>query len=151
MTTSEAERTGVAEATGSMRTEERLRRWATAMVAALLTQVLLGVANAAWLHVPEAGDAFAGTTPAWLLLAHVVVGTMIVAGAVVVLVLAIRSHGRAWVTAAVLGVAGVVLAWAAGSTFISNHGAEWASMLMATGCVIAIASYVVALARQGTR
>lgn len=128
-----------------------MRGWAAAMVAALLAQVLLGVANAGWLDVPEAGDPFAGATPAWLLVAHVVVGTMIVVGAVVVLVLAIRSHRRTCVWAAVLGVWGVVLAWASGSTFISTHGAEWASMLMATGCVVAIAAYVVALARDDAR
>jgi hypothetical protein len=36
----------------------------------------------------------------------------------------------------------VVMAFAGGDSFVRTHGNEWASLAMATGCVIALASYV---------
>jgi hypothetical protein len=129
--------------------DARLRAWCGILLGALLLQVLLGAANVSWLEIPEADERGATESPQWLLQAHAWLGTAIVVGAVVLLVLAIRSHSRGWILVAVIGLVGLVLALASGDRFVRSHGLdEAASMAMAVGAVLALAAYVVGVARR---
>jgi heme A synthase len=147
MTTIERPRTD--EVLLKQRHDARLRSWCAILLGALLLQVLLGAANVSWLEVPEAGDADSGASPRWLLESHEWLGAAIVMAAVVTLVLAIRSHDRAWIVVSVVGLVALVLALASGDAFVRSHGTqEVASMTMALGAVLAIASYAVGSARR---
>jgi heme A synthase len=127
----------------------RLRAWCVTVLGALLVQVLLGAANVSWLDIPEPGDPPAPESPQWLLQTHAWLGTAIVLGAIVLLVLAIRSHDRSWVIVAVIGLVGLVLALVSGDRFVRSHGREEAaSMAMACGAVLALAAYTVGVARR---
>jgi hypothetical protein len=127
----------------------RLRAWCGLLLGALLIQVLLGAANVSWLEIPEAEDGAATESPQWLLQSHAWLGTAIVIGAVVLLVLAIRAHDRGWILVAVVGLVGLVLALASGHRFVRSHGVEEAaSMAMAVGAVLALATYCVGVARR---
>jgi len=129
--------------------DARLRAWCGLLLGAVLIQVLLGAANVSWLDVPENGDAETGSSPRWLLEAHAWFGTAVVVAAIVLLVLAIRSHDRGWIVVAAVGLVGLVLALASGDRYVRSHGTEeWASMAMACGAVIALAAYTVGTSRR---
>jgi len=124
-----------------------LRLETTGLVAALLAQVLFGAANVAFVDVQ--GDEPA---PRWLFQLHAGLGLIIVLLAIALLVGAIRTRERGWVVTAGLGLSGVVTAFVGGDTFVRHGGVEWASFLMATGCVVALGVYVRALVTtRGTR
>jgi hypothetical protein len=128
----------------------RLRWLGVGTVFALLAQVLVGVADALWLNVPQTGSAWQQSTPQFLLTLHLVVGTVVLALVVWLAVLAVRAHDRVWTSASLVGIIGVVLGFAGGILFMGTNGqGGWSSMLMAIGCVGAIAGYAVALARRG--
>ncbi|HEV2377913.1 MAG TPA: hypothetical protein VGS19_37855 [Streptosporangiaceae bacterium] len=74
--------------------------------------------------------------------AHVVVGVAILGAAVAALVRAIRS--RKVVVFASLGLAAVLVAWAAGSAFASNQS-NGASLGMALATAVAMFSYLAAV------
>ncbi|HEX2808138.1 MAG TPA: hypothetical protein VHN80_18405 [Kineosporiaceae bacterium] len=59
-----------------------------------------------------------------------------------------RAHDRVWTIASGVGVVGVLLGFAGGILFMGTNGQAFPSMLMAFGCVAAIAGYVIALARR---
>lgn len=131
--------------------DARLRAWCAILLGALLIQVLLGAANVSWLDIPESGDAATEASPQWLLQAHAWFGTAIVVAAIVVMVLAIRSHDRGWMVVAAVGLVGLVLALASGDRFVRSHGElEVASMAMACGAVVALAAYAIGAARRRT-
>lgn len=129
--------------------DARFRAWCAILLGALLLQVLLGAANVSWLDVPGAGDSTSEPSPSSLLATHAWLGTAIVIGAIVVLVLAIRSHDRTWIVIAVTGLVGVAVALASGDLFVRSHRElETASMAMACGAVLALAAYTVGLSRR---
>ena len=129
--------------------DARLRAWCGLLLGAVLIQVLLGAANVSWLRVPESGDATTGVSPRWLLEAHAWFGTALVVAALVLLVLAIRSHDRTWILLAAIGLVGLVVALASGDQYVRSHGhEEWASMAMACGAVITLAAYAVGASRR---
>ena len=129
--------------------DARLRAWCAILLGTLLLQVLLGAANVSWLDVPGAGDSTSEPTPPWLLATHAWLGTAIVVGAIAVLVLAIRSHDRAWIVITVTGLVSVVVALASGDLFVRSHGElEAASMAMAGGAVVALAAYAGGISRR---
>lgn len=147
MTTIERPRTD--DALVNRRHDARLRSWCWILLGASLLEVLLGAANVSWLELPESGDAQTDASPRWLLQTHAWFGTAIVVAAVVVLVLAIRSHRRGWIAVAVVGLVGLVLALASGERFVRSHGAdEAASMAMALGAVLAVAAYAAGAAKR---
>ncbi len=118
------------------------------LVMTLLLQLLVGIANALWLDVPATGNAWKTAAPGALLGAHMLVGTILAVFVVWVAVLAVREHDRAWVRASVIGIVGILLAFGGGTAFMSTNGSAAPSMVMAVGCTLAIAGYVVALAKR---
>jgi hypothetical protein len=75
---------------------------------------------------------------------HAALGLLLVLGALVMVVLAVISHRRAWVIASILGAIGVVGAGFNDRSFL-NYGHDFSSMLMALGFAVAIGSYAVGL------
>ncbi len=120
----------------------RLPKLGMAMILALLLQVVVGVADALWLDVPETGNAWAESAPLMLLNAHLLLGTAITLLGLWMLVDAIRSRARIWIIATVVGLLGVILALGGGAAFLSTNGDPGSSFLMAIGCVVAIAAFI---------
>jgi hypothetical protein len=121
----------------------RLPKLGMAMILALLLQVVVGVADALWLDVPETGNAWATSAPQMLLNAHLLLGTAITLLGLWMLVDAIRSRARVWIVSTLVGLLGVIAALGGGSAFLSTNGDPGASFLMAIGCVVAIAAFIV--------
>ena len=58
-------------------TTERLRRLGLMMIGSLLIEFLLGMANTFWLETPESGSGWSGSSPMWLVIVHIVWGTLV--------------------------------------------------------------------------
>jgi hypothetical protein len=122
-----------------------LRRWACAITAGLLAQVVLGAATAALVSIPTTGDGFEGASPHLLLTSHLLVGLYIGITAVVLLVVALRAHHRFWTALSWTGLLGAATSMVCGHLFLVTDGGEWASVVMAGGCAVSLTAYVVGL------
>jgi len=125
----------------------RLRGWAGILLAGLLLQVVLGAANVAFLSKSAGADG-ENLSPAWLLATHAYVGLALAVIAVVLLVLAVRSRDGSWIVVATVAALGILLALVSGHLFVTRDD-ERASLLMAVGCVLALAACVVGVSRRG--
>jgi len=85
--------------------------------------------------------------PFWLVL-HASLGLLLLAGAVVILVQAIRSRTRRQIVTASFGLFGVLGAGFNGGSYLNYHE-DFSSMLMAGGFAIAVVSCAIALNMAG--
>ena len=134
-------------ATAESNTSEKLRLLGAAMVVILLGELLLGMANAFWLHLPDSGSGWTAGSTSGLLGIHMILGVALVVLAVWIAVAAIRGGDRNWVHASIVGVVGILLAFGSGLAFMGQTSNNLASFCMALGCAIAIASYALGLYR----
>jgi hypothetical protein len=115
------------------------------MVLTLLGQLLLGMANTFWLEVPESGSAWNVAQPAWLVTAHMTLGTALVVLALWIGWISIRTRDHAWITASVVGLIGIVVGFAGGTAFMGDPSSDMTSFVMAIGCAAAIGAYALGL------
>ncbi len=80
----------------------------------------------------------------WQLLIHVVVGLLLFILSIVLLVLAIISRQRRWITVSVLGFLGIVAAGFNGASFM-NYGHDFSSLLMSVGFLLAAIPYTIGI------
>ncbi|MBW4031203.1 MAG: hypothetical protein HIU88_00890 [Acidobacteria bacterium] len=130
------------------RAARRLPTVGLTMIVVLLLQVVVGVANSLWLDVPKTGNAWAASAPLILLNAHLLLGTAITVLAVWLVVDAIRSRSRLWIVSSVIGLVGVLAALGGGSAFLSANGDPVSSFMMAIGCVVALAAFLVPIVKR---
>ena len=74
------------------------------------------------------------------IVAHLVIGTLIVLGAVTMVVRAIRQNTTTWKLPAAFGLVSVLAAWIAGDTFVTTQ-ADLLSYAMSLAFLLAILSY----------
>ncbi|MFZ0218506.1 MAG: hypothetical protein WAM30_21420 [Candidatus Dormiibacterota bacterium] len=91
--------------------------------------------------------AVTGSGLVWLQV-HAALGLLLVLFAVLLLVVAIVSRRGGRITAAALGLFGVLGAGFNGGSFL-NYNEDFSSMLMAGGFALAVAAYVVGLLIEG--
>jgi hypothetical protein len=125
----------------------QIRLLGAAMVLTLLGQLLLGMANTFWLSLPDSGSGWNAASPAFLLTAHLTLGTALLILAVWIAVLAVRERDRGWIVASVVGIVSILVSFTGGSLFMGETSNDGASYLMAVGCAVAIAAYALALYR----
>ena len=120
-----------------------INRQALGLIIGLAIQYALGMAINLFVAFPT------GKNPheAWgfvlhnpLVLLHLLLGTLIVAGAIALLVRVIKAHNATWLRAAISGLLWVLVAWAAGDTFVTSQLGVL-SYAMALGFLLAILSY----------
>ena len=129
----------------------RIRLLGAAMVLTLLGQLLLGMANTFWLSLPGSGSGWNAASPAFLLTAHMTLGTALLVLAIWITVLAARLGDRGWVVASIVGIVAILVSFTGGSLFMGETSSDGASYLMAVGCAVAIAAYALALYRVPDR
>lgn len=123
------------------RLRRRLDRLRLAMIGALAIQLLLGMSNNLWLR--QSHPTLDRAAPASLLSAHVTWAYLLMVLAVWMFVDAVRLRRSPYLVPAAAGLAGVLLAYTAGSTYYNNEHAIW-SFLMTLGFTIAVTSYAAA-------
>jgi hypothetical protein len=117
------------------------------MVVTLLAQLLLGMANTFWLKVPDSGSGWNLAAPAGLLLAHMILGAMLLVLAIWIVVLALRVHDRNGLISSAVGIFGILIAFGGGIAFMNQTSNNAASFSMAVGTAIAIAAYALGFHR----
>lgn len=126
----------------------RLESLGRANVLVLLLQVVVGIANTLWLDIPDSGNAWLVSSPMVLLTAHLSLAFIVTVLSVWLLLQAARSRNRLWLAAGTIGLLGTLAALLGGFVSMSLNGAATPSFVMATGCVVSIAAYAIALAKR---
>ncbi len=130
---------------------QRLRMQATFLIGWLAIQYILGMITNLFVHFPDSrasSQLWAFVGGQGLVIAHIVVGTGLLVGAVAFVLRSFRSGLRGWITSSVIGLAAVLLAWLGGAMFTSTQ-ADGYSLLMALATIAAFLTYGWALVRAG--
>ncbi|MBO0808686.1 MAG: hypothetical protein J2P32_10345, partial [Actinobacteria bacterium] len=108
----------------------------------LIIQLALGMGLNLFVTLPEHGSFFGTVFSSAVLVAHVVVGLLLLGAAGSALFRAIR--GRRAIVFTSLGLAAVLAAWIAGSSFVATS-ADGASFGMALAAAVAMFCYLAAV------
>jgi hypothetical protein len=114
------------------------------LILGLSLQYLLGIWIALFVEFPETDSPkelwqFAMSQPAIIL--HLVLGSLMVLGSLVLMVRAYKSGERVWKAGAGIGFGAVLLAWLAGEEFVATQSDNY-SFAMAAFFVVALLAYV---------
>lgn len=129
-----------------------LRRATLAMLTVLLCQYGIGIGVNLYVAIPS-GHPTNGAGPGFVralsqgapaLVAHVVVGFCLIAGAVAIVALAASANHKGALAAAIVGLAALIAALFSGATFVAS-GEDADSLAMALFAGVAMLSYGVAL------
>ena len=129
-------------------TTERLRRLGLMMVGSLLIEFIGGIAVTFWVETPESGSGWSGSSPMWLVMAHVIWGTLILLLGLWILIVARKGKSRTWLNMGAFGFVGIIIAFAGGNSFMSDVSSDAASFIMALGFAIALFFYAFALFKK---
>ena len=132
----------------TIETTERLRRLALMMIGSLLIEFLLGMANTFWLETPESGSGWSGSSPMWLVIVHIVWGTLVLLLGLWIVIVARKGKSRTWLNLGGLGFVGIFIAFAAGNTFMNDVSSDVSSFVMSVGLAIALFFYSFALFKK---
>lgn len=116
----------------------------------LAIQFILGIYINLFVKFPENANARANWTFAqhsWLVLSHILLGTLLLLNAAVLVIRVYRNKLDRWKLPTVIGLIGILIAWLAGEQFVSTGKDAW-SFVMALGFVLAVSIYGWGLARN---
>ena len=128
-----------------------LRMQATGMLVGLSLQYILGMITNLFVKFPETGTASDFWGFVWrqgLIIAHIVIGTGLLFGAIGLVIRSVRGHQRGWIMSSGIGLVMVVLAYIGGVTFVPTQ-ADGFSLLMALATLAAFLAYAWGLAMAG--
>lgn len=134
------------------RTLPRLEALGQAILVVLLLEVAVGIANTLWLDIPDTGNAWLVPSPILLLTAHLVLALFITILSIWLLSIwllvgALKVRSRMWLPASIVGFLGVLAVLASGAASMSLKDTTAPSFVMATGCLVSIGSYAIALSK----
>ena len=122
---------------------EILTRSGVGMIITLVLQYILGMINNLFVKFPDTTErallwrfAFTRFTE----VTHIVVGFLMLIGAVVFLLRSIRAKHRTWVVVSAIGLAGIISAIASGVLFVTTQADPY-SLVMSYGFLIALVGY----------
>jgi len=118
----------------------RLNRTGWITVILLVLVYLLGMYTNLFIEIPEDASAWQFAMGSIVLLSHIVIGTLLVFHALSITFTAVKTKSSAWIFASLIGLAGIVLSIATGSSFIMKQ-TEMSSFLMAIGLGVSILAY----------
>jgi len=127
-----------------------LTRQGFGLINGLAAQFILGMAINLFVTFPESGSPRAMwdfTLHNPLVLAHLAIGTLLVIGAAAMVVRVFRRGVAAWKWPAVSGMICILVAWAAGDTFVTSQ-ADILSYVMSLAFLLAMISYGVGIYRS---
>lgn len=118
----------------------KLKRSALAAIGLLVLITLLGIYTALFIEIPE-GQGWSFVLSSVVLLAHAVLGTLLIFHALSILMSARKVKSGLWIVVSIVGLVGILLSVGTGSSFISADN-DWLTFLMSLGFAISILAYV---------
>lgn len=127
--------------------QSKLTRQAIGLTLGLGLEFLLGMAANLFVSFPDTTNEeqlwnFAGSQA--LIVTHIVVGTLLVLGALMLVVSAWRAKQLVWKVGSGIGFGAMLLAWVSGREFVASQS-DGASFAMAIFFLIAALAYVATL------
>lgn len=126
-----------------MKTTDELRTHGLVLLTLLAGQYVLGILTNLFVTFPDTTMA----TQRWefargqlLLMAHIVVGVLLLAGAIALLVRAIKVKDQTWIVASSIGLGSILFAIVTGSVFVSTQQASY-SLIMSLLFIVAAAAF----------
>ena len=123
----------------------------------LILEYILGMYTALFVEFPDSlvdGNAWIWSmSQSAIIMAHILLGTLLLVGSILALGLGIASKGKAAIYTSIAGLAAVVIAYLGGSVFLANIQAGSYSFVMSLGFLAALLAYGVAYfsARQAAQ
>jgi hypothetical protein len=130
-------------ATGTYKSQGGLRTHAGFMIGGLVIQYTLGMLTNLFVKFPDSGQEGQMWEFAWSQLptaAHIITGSLLFIGAVVLVIRAARQGSRSWILSSAVGLAAIVSAIYGGVRFIPSQVDAY-SLLMALSAIVAILAY----------
>ena len=127
-----------------------LRLHAKGLLAILILQYALGMYTNLFVEFPQTPDIHARWVYAMSVppvAAHVALGTLLLFGAVALLIRTAKLQTQAWKIPGYLGLLGVLIAWLSGERFVSTQTNIF-SYLMSLGFLLAVFGYGWGLAKK---
>ena len=118
----------------------KLKRSALAASSLLVLIYLLGVYTALFIEIPE-GEGWSFVMKSVVLLAHAVLGTLLIFHSGSLLLMARKAKSALWTNVSVVGLLGVLLSVGTGSSFITTDN-DWLTFAMSAGFAISILAYL---------
>jgi heme A synthase len=121
----------------------RLNTQAMVLIVFLVVQYVLGMAANLFVQFPQNADAGELWGFAWsqaLVAAHIVIGTLMVIGAIVLVVRSLIRKNRSWIVFSIIGLLAILAAALTGATFISTQSDAY-SYSMSLAFIVALAAY----------
>lgn len=118
----------------------KLKRSALAAIGLLVLITLLGIYTALFIEIPE-GQGWSFVMSSVVLLAHAVLGTLVIFHALSILLSARKAKSTLWTLVSIIGLSGILLSVATGSSFISADN-DWLTLLMSLGFAVSTLAYV---------
>jgi hypothetical protein len=122
---------------------KKLRLHGIIILAFLLAEYIFGMLTNLYIHFPEgntSGQQWEYAGGQGLVIAHIILGTLLVLTAISLLTMAIKAKDRIWKLVASVGFGAILLASAFGSEFVSKQN-ESSSFWMSLFFIVAVAAY----------
>ncbi len=123
---------------------KRANRSAMAAIVILVLIYVLGMYVSLYVEIPEDATAWQFAMKSIILLLHLGLGTLLAIHSTSLIVMAVKAKNSTWTMYSGIGLAGVLLAIATGSSFITQQ-TELSSFLMALGLGISILAYTLGI------
>lgn len=119
-----------------------LSRHGIGLMGGLVVQYILGMLTNLYVSFPENGTVnqnWEFTRGQWLVLAHILIGLLLIFGTASLYVRAIRAKDRTWKIAGGIAAGSVILAFVSGEEFVSNQSDVY-SFAMSLFFILALGS-----------
>jgi hypothetical protein len=120
-----------------------LRTFAFLMIGLLVVQYALGVVTNLYVQFPQTDQIdqlWGAARSQFPAAAHIVIGLLLLVGAVIFVMRAAVKHRWRWIVSSVAGLIAIVVAIYGGVTFVSSQGAAY-SLVMAVAFLVAFLAY----------
>jgi hypothetical protein len=113
------------------------------MIGALVVQYTLGMISNMFVQFPDTTRPdllWVAARSQFPTLAHIIVGTLLLVGAIVFVIRAARQKNRPWIVSSAIGLASILAAIFGGTQFVTTQTDAY-SLLMALATIVAFIAY----------
>ena len=113
------------------------------MIGFLVIQYTLGMVTNLFVQFPDTNQPdqlWAFVRVQFPIIAHIVIGTLLLVGAIVFVIRAVRQNNQIWIVSSVVGLIGMVAAVIGGTQFVTFQVDAY-SLVMALATIVAFLAY----------